>query len=67
MKIEWKSNYLYIVNDAEINWGGLSDGSDLVAEEIGWFGQGWNSPSYTIKWVKKLLIKYLVFLSAGFV
>ena len=29
------SHYLYIVNDALINWGGLSDGSDLVAEEIG--------------------------------
>ena len=38
---------MYVVNDALINWGGLSDGSDLVAEEIGWFGQGWNSPSYT--------------------
>ena len=39
---------MYIVNDALINWGGLSDGSDLVAEEIGWFGQGWNSPSHTV-------------------
>ena len=22
-------------------------GVDLVAEKIGWFGQGWNSPSHT--------------------
>ena len=25
----------------------MSDGSDLVAEKVGWFGQGWNSPSHT--------------------
>ena len=29
------------------SWGGLSDGSDLVAEEIGRFEQGWNFPSPT--------------------
>ena len=45
---------MYIVNDALINWGGVSDGSHLVAEEIGLFGQGWNSPSHTIKTNHKL-------------
>ena len=29
------SQYLFNVNNALINWGGLSDGSDLMAEEIG--------------------------------
>ena len=29
------TQYLYIVTDALINWGGLPDGSDLVAEDIG--------------------------------
>ena len=35
MQLNIISQYLYIVNDALINWVGLSDGSDLVAEEIG--------------------------------
>ena len=32
MQLNIISQYLYIVNDALINWGGLSDGSDLLAE-----------------------------------
>ena len=35
MQLKIISKSLYNVNDALINWGGLSDGSDLVAEEIG--------------------------------
>ena len=46
MQLNIISQYLYIVNNALINWGGLSDGCELVAEEIYWFGQGWNSPSH---------------------
>ena len=35
-KMQLKIIYnMYIVNDALINWGGLSDGSDWVDEEIG--------------------------------
>ena len=37
----------HIVNGALINWGCLTDGTDLVAEEISWYGQGWNSPYHT--------------------
>ena len=35
MQLKILSLPLKNVNDALINWGGLSDGSDLVAEEIG--------------------------------
>ena len=55
MQLNIISQYLYIVNNALINWGGLSDGWELVAEEIYWFGQGWNSPSHKSHIPKNML------------
>ena len=48
--------------------GGLSDGSDLVAEEIGWLGQGWNSPSHTVIIICSsiLMVKCVLSLFCGF-